>query len=98
MQLVQLLSLILDQAGTAIAAYASEVWAMLTAILVDSFHEVAMLGCKVSQQLAGVRRLCRGLQKYQPAPAPRVLFAVACCYDGLCGWSKSEVRCQGWQI
>lgn len=53
MQLVQLLSLILDQAGTAIAAYASEVWAMLTAILVDSYHEVAMLGCKVSQQLAG---------------------------------------------
>lgn len=53
MQLVQLLSLILDQAGTAIAAYASEVWAMLTAILVDIYHEVAMLGCKVSQQLAG---------------------------------------------
>lgn len=53
LKLVQLLSLVMDHAGTAIAAYASEVWAMLAAILVDSFHEVAMLGCKVSQQLAG---------------------------------------------
>lgn len=53
LKLVELLSMIMEQAGTAIAAYASEVWAMLTAILVDSFHEVAVLGCQVSQQLAG---------------------------------------------
>lgn len=51
--LVQLLSVILDQAGTAIAAYASEVWSMLSAALADSYHEVAMQGCKVAQQLAG---------------------------------------------
>jgi hypothetical protein len=53
LQLVQLLALILDQAGSAIAAYASEVWSMLTALLVDSFPEVAVQGCRVSQQLAG---------------------------------------------
>lgn len=53
LQLVQLLSLIMDQAGSAIAAYASEVWSMLTALLVDTFHEVAVQGCWVSQQLAG---------------------------------------------
>lgn len=53
MRLVQLLSTTMDQAGSAIAAYASEVWAMLIATLADSFHEVAMQACKVSQQLAG---------------------------------------------
>lgn len=53
LQLVQLLALIMDQAGPAIAAYASEVWSMLTALLVDKFHEVAVQGCRVSQQLAG---------------------------------------------
>lgn len=53
LQLVQLLSLIMDQAGSAIAAYASEVWSMLTVLLVDNFHEVAVQGCRVSQQLAG---------------------------------------------
>eukprot|EP00878_Enallax_costatus_P028908 GHUV01031271.1.p3 GENE.GHUV01031271.1~~GHUV01031271.1.p3 ORF type:complete len:128 (+),score=36.39 GHUV01031271.1:792-1175(+) len=52
--LVQLLSIILDQAGTAIAAYASEVWSMLSAALADRYHEVAMQGCKVAQQLAGI--------------------------------------------
>jgi hypothetical protein len=53
LKLVQLLVLVMDQAGSAIAAYASEVWSMLTAVLVDSFHEVSMQGCKVAQQLAG---------------------------------------------
>lgn len=80
MQLVQLLSLILDQAGTAIAAYASEVWSMLTAILVDSYHEVAMLGCKVSQQLAGGRPLCRTLQQHQSAQVSNFFSAAAWCY------------------
>lgn len=54
LKLVQLLTLIMDQAGSAIAAYASEVWSMLTALLVDSFHEVAVLGCTASEQLAGM--------------------------------------------
>lgn len=54
---MQLLSLIMDQAGSAIAAFASEVWTMLTAVLGDPFHEVAIQGCRVSQQLAGGRHL-----------------------------------------
>jgi hypothetical protein len=53
LKLVQLLVLIMDQAGSAIAAYASEVWSMVTAVLSDSFHEVSMQGCKVAQRLAG---------------------------------------------
>lgn len=51
--LVQLLSIVLGQAGSAVAAYASEVWSMLSAALADNHHEVAMQGCKVAQQLAG---------------------------------------------
>lgn len=51
--LLQLLSLLMDQAGSAIAAYASEVWSMLTAALADSFHDAAIQGCRAAQQLAG---------------------------------------------
>jgi hypothetical protein len=56
--LLQLLSLILEQAGAAVAAYASEVWSILMAALADSFHEVTMQACAASQQLAGAACGC----------------------------------------
>lgn len=51
--LLQLLSLIQDLAGSAVAAYASEVWSMLSSGLADSYHEAAVQGCKAVQQFAG---------------------------------------------
>jgi hypothetical protein len=51
--LLQLLDVILQQAGTAVAAYASEVWSVLSAGLADSFHEAAEQACRTVQQLAG---------------------------------------------
>ena len=51
--MVQLLHLLLELAGSAVAAYASEVWSMLSSALADSFHEVALVGCQVAQRLAG---------------------------------------------
>lgn len=53
LQLVRLLTLLLEQAGAAIAAYASEVWSILTAVLKDSYHSVSMQGCYLAQQMAG---------------------------------------------
>ncbi|WIA41829.1 hypothetical protein OEZ86_009159 [Tetradesmus obliquus] len=56
--LLQLLGVIVAQAGSAVAAYASEVWSVLSAGLADSFHEAAEQACRTVQQLAG----CLGMR------------------------------------
>jgi hypothetical protein len=51
--LLQLLGVIVQQAGSAVAAYATEVWSILSAGLADSFHEAAEQACRTVQRLAG---------------------------------------------
>jgi hypothetical protein len=57
--LLQLLDVILQQAGTAVAAYASEVWSVLSAGLSDPYHEAAEQACRTVQQLAGEAMVVR---------------------------------------
>ncbi|KAF8058324.1 Dnaaf5 [Scenedesmus sp. PABB004] len=58
--LARLLGALIAAAGSAVAAYASEVWSMLAAALADPYHEVALRGCAIAQQLAATLGLRLG--------------------------------------